>query len=291
MPTPKRVARLLFTIGFVAFLGVASAQFDWSTLPRDGPSIPAFLHPPSVAPGEAALVLLCEKGSFMPMLRLGQVLTGEGGGTIWVETLISEQLGAGSPWMFDPPSGRAIPWDERAAAVISQGLLSGGTLRVTARLTQESTGFNYNFGLDDYWTLRDVARCLRPSEASIHVSEYYWDPETEAVLAGVPGDKALVFYCTNQLTVGLDFHSSTDPKTAQLLIWIGANSPQTYTFERVGEGFYQGDPWAMMQVFSYMTSGNDTAYVMVGGPAPIFVTSNYPALVRAWANLPCVEGS
>ncbi len=233
MSIQNGIALRLFTVLVAALLGTASAQFDWNMFPRDGPSIPAFLH---------------------------------------------------------PPSGRAIPVDERAVIVISQGLITGGTMRVTASPTRDAPGFKYNFGLDDYRTLRDVARCPRPSEVSAHVSEYHWGPEAERVIAGVPGDKSLVFYCTDQLTVGFDFHPDTDPRMPYLLVWIGAKGPQPYTFNRVAEGFYQGDPWAIMQLFSYMTTRNDTMYAMVGGPTSVFVASNYTAFVQAFENLPCVEG-
>lgn len=283
----SHLVRALVLVGL--FSGFAYAQLGWSDIPAEGPRLEAFVYPPQVRFGEAALVLHCQLGAFFPVLKLGLGLVETRADYVWVETFHDGELTGAGAWRFDPDGARAMPLDARHSMAVADALLNGGSLRVAASLTDGEPALSYSFGLDDYQNLRSQLPCLSNTEHTLQVDEWRYYPDVGLVFGGDRRDKGVVFYCTNQLTVGLYFHADSDPLMPTLNVWIGGATPDYFAFQRVGEGFYEGDGWAMLRTFEAMANSRSVSFGMVSAAWPYVSVSNYAGLVAALGNLSCLD--
>lgn len=289
--------RLAIVVLATGVPGAAHAQIDWVAVPMTGPSLDAFVQPQGSQPGDAQLVLHCEGGGFVPMLKLGRTWPDLTAAHVWVETALDGQPNAGSDWFFDAGTGRALPTDTRHAVVISQSLMQGGTLRAEVTVGQGEEPLAYSFGLADFWRVDSQVPCLRALEESLLVTEWRWYPDVQRVYGGVPDDKGLVFLCTTDaetglvhLNLGLVFSPLSDPGLPFLAVWIGAPFERPDMLRRVEPGFYLGVGSAITTFVEGLANFPEVMVMMTGAPGPYLFAANYPALVAALTNLPCADG-
>lgn len=163
--------KLLVLVFMLSLATVGLAQNPaWHALPDTAPRLAAFVHPPGVNPDDVGLLLVCENGGFVPMFRLAPNPAFDGLDRIWIETLHSDQLGAGNYWQYDPVRNRALPLADINGVIVAQSLFEGGTLRVrVSRTNRDPDVAIYNFGLDQFAAIRQQVPCLLATASPTYI--------------------------------------------------------------------------------------------------------------------------
>src|SRR5690554_1220451 len=283
----------LYVLLALALLSFGTAQnTDWLYLPDNAPRIGAFVHPSGLQPEEVGLLLFCQNGGFLPMLRLGHNPALEGASQIWVETLHSESLGAGQYWQYDPVRHRAIPLADINAVVVAQALFEGGTLRVRVGRSNTDTDMAvYNFGLDDYASLASQVPCLLSAQRTEYIDHWSWNEANQIILGGSPDTTAVMLYCTGpqQPAMGVRFAAALDPRMSSMLLFIANVNPNgMFWLTGTQDGQYHGDANPAVRLLMHLVQDPPFPLVMLGSPAP-FAMVGLGNLVDVLGNLPCIK--
>lgn len=292
MKPSRHHALLTLALLALALLSYGAAQnMDWQLLPDTAPRIGAFVHPAGLNPNDVGLLLFCEQGGFLPMLRLGRNPALDGATQIWVETLHSDQLGAGQYWQYDSRRHRAIPLADINAVVVAQALLEGGTLRVrVGRSNADPDMAVYNFGLDSYAGLASQVPCLLSAQRPTRIDHWWWSHEDLAIMGGNPDGTMVILYCAGpqQPAMAVRFAEHLDPRMSSMLVFIANVNPYgMFWLMGSGQGLYHGDANPAVRLLIHLTQDPPFPLVMLGSPAP-FAMLALGNLVDVLGNLPCV---
>lgn len=287
--------RLFFVLLALTIASVTGAQNTaWLHLPDSAPRISAFVHPAGLDPSEVGILLFCEQGGFLPMLSFGNLPALAGASQVWVETLHSDQLGAGNYWQYDPVRHRAIPLADINAVVLAQALFEGGTLRVRAsRHANDAERAVYNFSGDEFRGLVSELPCLLSALEGTYIDRWSWDEVNQAVIGGRLESTMVILHCRGPQQPALTIRSAEalDPRMDAMLVFIANVDPTgAFWFNALGEGQYEGDANPAVRILMHLTQDPPFPLVMLGLPAP-FAMLGLGNLVDVLGNLPCVTVS
>jgi len=287
----KRILILLALAFGLSSSGLAQSS-GWQHLPNTAPRLAPFVYPAGTNPNEVGLLLFCENGGFLPMLRLGANPALGDATRVWVETLHSDQLGAGNYWQYDPVTQRAIPVADINGVIVAQALFEGGTLRVrVSRQNGDPDVAIYNFGLDQFQALRAEVPCLLSTAAPTYTDQWTYSQANLAVMGGHPDRTMVLFICRgpNQPAMIIRFAPGTDPQLNWMMAFIANVSPDAaFRFQHTADGQYFGDANPAVRTLIHITKDPPFPLVMLGSPAP-FATLALGNLVEVLGNLPCIE--